>query len=103
LASLDDISAMKLNAISGNGTRLKDFIDIAYLSSSLTLAQMIDAYVQKYSSRNPVMVMKALDYHNDIDFNEPIEMGSGKYSWKQIKQRLGQMTSNPQKHFQNIQ
>jgi len=103
LASLDDISAMKLNAISGNGTRLKDFIDIAYLSSSLTLAQMIDAYVQKYSSRNPVMVMKALDYHNDIDFNEPIEMVSGMYSWKQIKQRLGQMAGNPQKHFQNIQ
>jgi hypothetical protein len=103
LASLDDISAMKLNAISGNGTRLKDFIDIAYLSSLLPLSQMIDAYVQKYSSRNPVMVMKALDYHNDIDFNEPIEVVSGKYSWKQIKQRLEQMTSNPKKHFQKIQ
>jgi hypothetical protein len=49
------------------------------------------------------MVMKALDYHNDIDFNEPIEMICGTYSWKQIKQRLGQMTSNPQKHSQNIQ
>src|ERR1035438_4050934 len=32
MASLEDITAMKLNAISGNGTRIKDFIDVAYLS-----------------------------------------------------------------------
>lgn len=63
MASPDDIAAMKLNAISVNGTRLKDFIDIAYLSSSLTLSQMVDAYEEKYSSRNPAMVIKALDYH----------------------------------------
>jgi hypothetical protein len=61
MASLEDISAMKLNAIAGNGTRLKAFIDITYLSASLTLTQMVDAYIQKYSSRNPIMVMKALD------------------------------------------
>jgi len=28
-ASLEDIAAMKLNAVIGNGTRLKDFVDIA--------------------------------------------------------------------------
>ena len=30
LASLEDICAMKLNAIAGNGTRIKDFVDVAY-------------------------------------------------------------------------
>lgn len=40
MAAPEDIAAMKLNAITGNGTRLKDFIDIAYLSSLLTLSQM---------------------------------------------------------------
>ncbi len=30
MAGIEDIAAMKLNAIIGNGTRLKDFVDIAY-------------------------------------------------------------------------
>lgn len=30
MASLPDIAAMKLNAIVGNGSRLKDFVDIAF-------------------------------------------------------------------------
>ena len=42
-ASLEDIAAMKLNAIVGNCTRLKDFVDIAFLSSHLSLLEMIAA------------------------------------------------------------
>jgi len=102
MASAEDIAAMKLNAISGNGTRLKDFIDIAYLSSSITLNRMIEAYAQKYSSRNPLMIVKALDYHNDIDFNEPVDMVDGKYAWKKIKRRLDQMIRAPQTLFDNV-
>jgi len=99
MASADDIAAMKLNAISGDGTRLKDFVDVAYLSSTLTLADMVDAYEEKYASRNPAMVVKALDYHHDINFNENIEMLSGSYHWKNIEARLSQMTLHPQKLF----
>lgn len=68
MASLSDIAAMKLNAITGNGTRIKDFIDIAYLSSSLTFAEMVSAYEQKYASRNTVMAIKAVNYYEDIDY-----------------------------------
>ncbi len=74
MAAPEDITAMKLNAITGNGTRLKDFVDVAYLSSSLTLLQIMDAYEKKYKTRNPAMVIKALDYYNDINFDEPVEM-----------------------------
>ena len=102
IAASEDIAAMKLNAITGNGTRLKDFIDIAYLSSSLTLSRMIDAYEEKYATRNPAMVIKALDYYNDINFNEPIEMLKEKYKWEDIKKRLGEMTLNPDKLFDKV-
>ena len=44
LASLEDICAMKLNAIAGNGTRIKDFVDVAYLSSRFSLEQMLKFY-----------------------------------------------------------
>jgi len=95
LASLDDISAMKLNAIVGNGTRLKDFIDIAFLSSYLSLQQMINAYGHKYQSRNPLITMKALAYHNEINFKEPIHFLAGTYPWKLIETRLNQMMKSP--------
>jgi hypothetical protein len=72
------------------------------LSSSLTLSQIIDAYEEKYATRNPAMVIKALDYHNDINFNEPVEMLKGKYRWEDIKKRLGEITLSPGKLFGKI-
>jgi len=98
MASARDIAAMKLNAIVGNGTRLKDFIDIAHLSSLLSLNEMLDAYAQKYES-NTVMALKGLFYWNDIDFDEPIRMTRGKHQWRRIEERLKQMQETPTKVF----
>jgi hypothetical protein len=100
IASLKDISAMKLNAISGNGTRLKDFIDIAFLSRFLSLTQMMDAYEDKYATRNPVMILKSLLYHRDINFDENIQMMNKKYSWKLIEIRLREMEKSPNAIFE---
>jgi len=102
MASTADIAAMKLNAISGDGTRLKDFIDVAYLSSSTTLAEMIDTFTEKYGLRNPAMIVKALDYHKDIDFQESIQMLGNKYDWKIVEKRLGEMTKQPQQLFPEL-
>lgn len=102
LCSLEDIAAMKLNAISGNGTRLKDFIDVAYLSSHLTFTDMMDAYEAKYATRNPTVVLKSLVYHQDIRFDEPIDMLQGKYRWKQIEKRLSDMTKSPKVRFEPL-
>jgi len=101
MVSLEDIAAMKLNAISGNGTRLKDFIDVAFLSRYLSLTQMMDAYERKYASRNPVMIAKSLLYHRDIDFNENVQMMTPKYSWKLIEKRLREMEKSPKVVFEN--
>lgn len=48
MASCQDIAAMKLNAITDNGSRLKDFVDLAFLSSFFTLQQMLDFFEMKY-------------------------------------------------------
>jgi len=102
MASPEDIATMKLNAIAGNGSRLKDFIDIAYLSSTITLSQMVNAFEQKYASRNPSIVLKALEYHQDINFKEVIEMVDNKYQWKYIEKRLFQMTKFPKRLFSEM-
>lgn len=102
MAGMQDIAAMKLNAIAGNGTRLKDFIDIAYISSSITPIQIVEAYQDKYSARNPVMAIKSMVYHNDINFDEPIEMMDNNFSWSVIEKRLHDMLDTPEQVFEPI-
>lgn len=95
MASVKEISAMKLNAIMINGTRLKDFIDIAFLSAYLSFNDMLEAYESKYSTRNPVMVAKSLTYFDDINYDEPIILINEKYDWSKVENRLKKMISNP--------
>jgi hypothetical protein len=102
IASLEDISAMKLNAIVGNGTRLKDFIDMAFLSCYLPLKKMMDVYEDKYSTRNPALTIKSLSYHNDINFSEPVKLIAQKYSWKAIERRISKMIEFPSKVFDTL-
>jgi hypothetical protein len=101
-ASLADIAAMKLNAIVGNGTRVKDFIDIAFLSCNLSLKQMAEAYELKYATRNPLLILKALSYHKDINFKEPIQMVARPFSWKPIERRLNQMIKSSSRVFESL-
>jgi hypothetical protein len=99
MASLQDISAMKLNAIVGNGTRIKDFIDVAYLSSTLSFFDMQKAYSIKYPTSNPVMASKALNFHGDINLKEPVKMLEGRLKWVLIEKRLKNMIAGPAKIF----
>ena len=102
LASLEDICAMKLNAIAGNGTRIKDFVDVAYLSSSFSLQQMLDCYEEKYNA-NPLMPLKGIVYFADINKNAPVKMANGKpLNWKMIEKRLLAMEKYPQKVFPQL-
>lgn len=65
--SLQDIAAMKLNAISNSGKRLKDFIDVYFLLEHLSLNEMIEFYTIKYPRFNPLIPLKAINYFEDID------------------------------------
>jgi hypothetical protein len=90
--SLEDIACMKLVAISDNGTRLKDFVDIAYLSTKMSLMEMFSAYVKKYNRPNYLHAAKGLSYFNDIDFSISIELCCDKkFEWNKIERRIRDM------------
>ena len=99
LASLEDIAAMKLNAITGNGTRLKDFVDIAYLSAYMNLSSMLDWYEQKYPDVNGTMALKSICYFNEIDFSAGIDYTDNGMNWEIIEKRLLNMVREPGKQF----
>jgi len=89
--SLPDIIAMKLNAIAGNGQRVKDFIDIYFLLKQFNIAQMVNFYKNKYSQYNEVIVLKSLVYFEDVDVTEwPVMIKEPKLKWEKIKRVLEQ-------------
>ena len=102
LAGMPDICAMKLNAIAGNGTRIKDFIDVAWLSSYYSLNQMLTFYEQKYDA-NVLIPLKAMIFFDEINFNEPVHLTDGKrVNWKIYEKRLIDMEKQPNKLFPKL-
>lgn len=102
LYGVSDIVAMKLSAIVGNGTRLKDFIDVAYLSTRMSLYAMLQCYERKYEGLNALNPLKALTYFDDIDFNETIVMTGRRYNWEGISHRLESMARDQYKVFDSF-
>ena len=100
LFSLQDIIAMKLLAIADNGTRLKDFIDIAYLSMQFSFDEMLSFVAHKFPNKNLQIYRKALLFHNDIYFDVPIHLTQKEYQWKKIAKRLNEMVISPKKVFE---
>ena len=70
MASKPDIAAMKVNAIAGNGTRVKDFIDIYFLLKEFSFSTIISFYKSKYNSRNDFHAIKSLTYFDDVNEEE---------------------------------
>ena len=99
LCSCRDIAAMKLSAITQNGTRLKDFVDVAYLSTVMSFEVMLEAYETKYAGSNRLSPMKAITYFDDIDFSQSIVMADGSLNWRAIANRLTEMTEKPDRIF----
>lgn len=102
IESLPDVISMKLAAISQDGTRLKDFIDIAFLSSCYSFEDMLGFYEKKYPTSNKIMPAKGLTYFEDIDFEEPIVLMDGNFKWKIISKRLLDMEKHPKVVFNKL-
>lgn len=93
--SMEDIAAMKLNAILNNGSRLKDFIDIYYLLEKIPLETMTAAFVQKYPDVNIQMAQTALLYHKDIKKQEKIAFLGRSISLTQMEMRFREAIQKP--------
>lgn len=84
MASLKDIAAMKINAISNRGAK-KDFWDYAVLLSNYTTEEMLSFYEAKYPSANAWHAEKSLSFFDDAE-NEPDPRDLSGRTWPEIKQ-----------------
>lgn len=85
IASLPDLSAMKLDTVIGRGTK-RDLIDIYFLSQKFTLEKLFKDYQKKYGNlqERELMIKKALVFFEEADKEEMPEM-LVPASWSKIK------------------
>lgn len=89
IASVQDIAAMKLNAISNDGTRVKDFIDLYYLLESFEVKEMLEFYMKKYQLRNSMHVIKSMNYFNEVDLADwPVLIRDKELTWKDVRSKI---------------
>jgi hypothetical protein len=87
LASLDDLSCMKLAAVAQRGLR-RDFVDVYALGTRhKPLPDMLDLYKRKYSTDDISHVLKALTYFDDAE-DEPMPSMIWDLSWETIKLKI---------------
>lgn len=102
MASLQDIGAMKLNAIVNSGRRLKDYVDMHFLLQQHSLENLLGAFAEKYPDSNPAIARNALLYHKEIDFNTPIDLVNGKFNWADMARRFKEAVRSPKRVFQEV-
>jgi predicted nucleotidyltransferase component of viral defense system len=86
IASLEDISAMKVVAISQRGLK-RDFIDIYFLMQKFGLKRILEFAKEKYRSFNPYVAIQGLLYFDDAERDPPSDRYRmlRKVDWKEIK------------------
>lgn len=86
LATIDDIAAMKLAAITNRGTK-KDFVDLFFLLDIYSLSQMFDLYNRKYANPLGLPVLKSLTWFEDAN-DEPMPLMLKTCDWDNVKQTV---------------
>ena len=97
--SLEDIAAMKLNAIVNSGKRLKDFIDIHFLLEHFSLNQMLAFYEIKYQHSNKMIVLRAINFFEEIDPNIDPPILKNPLPFSKISKRINEAILKGNKIF----
>lgn len=101
LATVADITAMKMHAIINSGKRPKDFVDVAFLSMHYSYNQIKHMLLKRYPAYDPIMVDKAIIYFGDVDelLIPEIRMQGYKFDFMAVEQRIIKMTDYPDKVY----
>lgn len=86
LYSKEDIGAMKINAIAGNGTRSKDFVDLYFLLKENSISDLLGYFEKKYTQRDVFHVLKSLNYFEEVSLEDwPKLLIEKEVKWEKMK------------------
>ncbi len=87
--SKEDIAAMKVNAIAGNGTRSKDFVDLYFLLKEFSVKEVLGFFKKKYAQRDEFHVLKSLNYFDEVNLADwPELLLEKKTKWEKVKESI---------------
>jgi len=86
LASLQDIGAMKLAAITGRG-RKRDFLDLYFLLKQFSLRDLLKFYHEKYPDGSEFLVLRSLTYFADAEPDDDPKMLIPT-DWEKVKKSI---------------
>lgn len=85
--SLADLCAMKVNAVTGRGSK-KDFTDLLLLhDQGFSLQQALDHFCSKYGEAGRFLAIRSLNWFQDAE-EEPDPFFLGGWSWPMVYERM---------------
>ena len=87
IASLEDISCMKLSAITSRSV-LKDYVDIYYLLQQFSLSELLSFASKKFSNIDIELIKKSLIYFDDVELVPILFKDKKVVDFKDIQQLL---------------
>lgn len=86
LASIEDIAAMKVNAIINRGSK-KDFVDLYQLLSIFSLGEIFSFFSQKYNTGNIQTALRSMTYFVDAEL-ETLPKMLCPFDWNIAKNKI---------------
>lgn len=87
MASIEDIAAMKLDAITGRGSK-KDFYDLFFLLKQYSIDELFSFYTEKYPHQTTFHVARSLTYFEDAEMQPNPVVFDKTITWEVVKQTI---------------
>lgn len=92
MASLEDIGAMKLSAIT-NRSVLKDYVDLYFILHKISLEELFKLTKEKFPTIDINLILKSLVYFDDIQEEPILFKHNDDVSFESIKKYLSETTT----------
>ena len=87
MLSIEDIAPMKLDAITGRGSK-KDFFDLYFLLQQFSLDKLFELYLEKYPHQTTFHVARSIAYFVDAENNPDPLVFDKKVTWAKVKKTI---------------
>lgn len=87
MASVEDIAAMKLDAITGRGSK-KDFYDLYFLLEQYSIDDLFSFYTEKYPHQTTFHVIRSLTYFDDAELQPNPIVFDKTITWEKVKHKI---------------
>ncbi len=87
MLSIEDIAPMKLDAITGRGSK-KDFFDLYFLLQRYDIETLFSFYLEKYPHQTTFHVARSLSYFVDAESSPDPMVFDKKVTWTKVKKAI---------------